>query len=187
MLSSFHGCSTILRARSNWSTPVCWWCRPCIQWRTLINRVRAGRVMSAVDIRDMENGFHNLWWAVTILRRLGFDPPSTSESEKCQSLSFAARTWQIQTSQNPGGLKWRNGEPHNDDCLTTKLWHTRSLEFDLPRSHRRGDQEPRRVSKRSCSQVFGRPVSKNWMPVEKYRSMLLNSVQKYQSMILNLK
>ena len=38
--------------------------------------------MSAMNIRDMENGFHNLWWAVTRVRGLGFDPPSTSESEE---------------------------------------------------------------------------------------------------------
>jgi hypothetical protein len=52
--------------------------------------------------------------------RLGFDPPSTSESER-QNLSFAVQTRRLQTSQNPGGLKYRNEEPQNNDWLTSEL------------------------------------------------------------------
>jgi len=61
-----------------------------------------------------ENGFRYGGWA--------FDPPSTSESEERQNLSFAVQKRRLQTSENPGGLKYRNGEPlHNDDWLTSEL------------------------------------------------------------------
>ena len=46
---------------------------------------------------------------------LGFDPLSTSKNEERQNLSFAVQTRRLQTSENPGGLKYRNDEPHNDD------------------------------------------------------------------------
>ena len=40
------------------------------------------------------------------------------------NLSFAAQTIQLQTSQNPGGLKYRDGELRNDGWLTSEFRHT---------------------------------------------------------------